>query len=200
MLNAAKRAEAIAIWRAGTMTLEELAKKFKVNKRTLTRLFEREGVKKNENEENTKKIVEDALEANLKKEAAIYAERVKDTKEEHYKMSNTLAKLVFSKVVKVEKEGKAVSTIAGDVKALQLAMATIRMAREERYATLGIRADDVAEDKPLPDLIIQELSVEDIQEMSKGNMVNDDELDFDDNLGDEDFIDKEEQDERVIVD
>lgn len=201
ILNSAKKAEAIAIWQAGTMTLTELAKKYKVNERTLSRLFEREGVKKNDNEENTKKIVEEAVENTLKKEALIYAERVKATKEDHYKMANTLAKLIFSKIITVEKEGKAASTISGDLKSYNLAVSSLRILREERYATLGIRADDVGEDRPMPDLIVQELTIEDIREMSKGNMVNEDDLDFDDgDLGDGDLLDKEEQDERVITD
>lgn len=199
-LNTAKKAEAIALWKAGTATLDELATKFKVHPRTLTRLFEREGVKRGENSEATKKLVEDAVEDSIKKDAVIYAERVRDTKEEHYKMAASLSKLIFSKVIKVEKEGKAASTIAGDVKAYKLAAETLKILREERYATLGIRADDVSEDKPLPDLIVQELTVEDIKEMSKGNMVQDDDLDFDDDLGDGDLIDHVEADERVMTD
>lgn len=199
-LNTAKKAEAIAIWQAGTMTLTELAKKYKVNERTLSRLFEREGVKKNDNEETTKKLVEEAVENSIKKDAVIYAERVKATKEDHYKMANTLAKLIFSKLITIEKEGKSAGSISGDLKSYHLAVASLKILREERYATLGIRPDDAGEDRPLPDLIVQELTVEDIREMSKGNMVNEDDLDFDGDLGDGDLLDKEEQDERVVTD
>ena len=200
-LNTAKKAEICALWQAGTVTLDELAKKFKVNKRTLLRLFEREGIKKNENASKTKQIVADAVEASIINDAAIYAARVKDTKEEHYKMATTLSKLIYSKVATAERAGIMLSTISGDLKSLQLAMSSLKMAREERYATLGIRADDVSDDKPLHDLFIQELTAEDIRKMSETNMVSDDDdIGLDTSMGDEDFIDHEEQNEKVILD
>lgn len=198
-LNIARQTEAIAFWKSGTMTLEELSKKFKVDTRTLSRLFEKMNAKKGETAEATKKIAAEAVESSITSDAIIYAQRVKDTKEEHYKMANTLAKLIYSKIVQAEKQGLPTSGTAGDMKALNIALASLKIAREERYATLGIRADDVAEDKPLPDLIVQELTVEDIREMSKGNMVNDDDIDFDTSMGDEDFIEKEEHDDKVIT-
>jgi NACalpha-BTF3-like transcription factor len=200
VLNTAKKAEAIAFWKAGTMTLEELSKKYKVNVRTLSRLFERVGAKKNDTGDITKKIVETAVENSLINDANIYAQRVKDTKEEHYKMATTLAKLIYAKVITQQKENKAMGAIAGDIKTLHLAIMAIKVSREERYATLGIHADDVAEDRPLPDLIVQELTAEDIREMSKDNMVTDDDLDLDGDMGDQDMIEREEQNDKVSID
>lgn len=195
-LNSARQAEAIAFWKSGTATLEELSVKFKVNKSTLSRLFKKNGAEKNETKDATTKIAESAVTAAIINDSIIFAQRVKETKEEHYKIATMITRIISSKVANTQKEGKSHTSIAGDVKTLQQAAMALKILREERYATLGISTDDVSDDRPMPDLIVQELTVEDIQQMSRENMVQDDDFDFD-SLGDEELIGRDEQEDRV---
>lgn len=197
-LNSVEQAQAIAFWKSGTMTLEKLSEKYKVNKSTLTRLFKKAGAEKNETKDATTKVAVAAVEEAILNDAAIYTKRVKETKEDHYKISALLTRIISTKVANAQKDGIPHSNIAGDMKSLHVAASALKILREERYATLGISPDDVADDRPLPDLIVQELTVEDIRKMAQDNMVGDEDLDYDD-LGDEDFIEREEQNDKVVT-
>lgn len=189
-LTASQKAEAIALWRAGEVTLDDLAKKFKKDRTTFVRLFDAAGVKKGEAKEETEKRVQEAVERAIVDDATVLANRVKETREDHYKYATGLAKLTWSIVVKTTQEGRAIGTAAADMKALQLASQVMKTVREERYAILNINNDADDEDRPLPDLVVQELTAEDIREMHRQQIMTVDELGIEDKeLGDESLID-----------
>lgn len=133
-------------------------------------------------------------------DATVLANRIRETKEEHYKMSAGIAKLVWFTISKARQEGKSVASVGYDLKALKVAAETLRITREDRYAVLGISEDDDAEDKPLPDLVVQELTAEDIIQIQKQKLMEAaDGLDVgeivDDTLGDEQLFDGENADD-----
>lgn len=199
-LNAAQKAEAIALWKSGTVTLDDLAERFKKDRTTFLRLFKEEGVQKGETEAETKKKVEEAVEHAIVDDATVLATRIKDTKDEHYKMSAGLAKLTWNVIRQAAQEKRSPATYAGDMKALKDAAMTLKLVREERYAVLGINADDDNDDKPLPDLMIQELTAEDIKEMHrKSAQESDDDLGINE-IGDATLGDEEALDDRVETD
>jgi hypothetical protein len=200
-LTTSEKAEMVKLWTMGEATLEDLAKKFKKDTSSIARVLKEEGAEKGSGKEALAKRVSEAVEASIVSDATVYAERIKETKEEHYKMASGVAKLAWSIAVKAQRENRAQSTTSGDQKALSLLAHTLKITREERYAVLGLKADDAGEDRPLPDLVVQELSAEDIKEMHRASMVQAEEGDdglFDMELGDESLID--EDDERVEID
>ncbi|MDL2284440.1 hypothetical protein LJC19_04785 [Oxalobacter sp. OttesenSCG-928-P03] len=166
-MSAAQKAEAIALWESGNVTLDMLAKKFKKDKSTLMRLFQKEGAAKGSAEEETKQKVAEAVEKAIVSDATVLAERIRDTKEEHYKMASALARLTWGIIAEARKAGKPVATIATDMKALQAAAQILKTTREERYAVLGITSKDDDPDKPLPELVIKELDPDDIRKISQ---------------------------------
>lgn len=70
-LTVAQKAEAVALWRTGSVTLEELGKKYKKHPETLSRLFTRMGIEKGSG----------AAEAVRKVMATVEARTLSDTEE-----------------------------------------------------------------------------------------------------------------------
>lgn len=199
-LSEAEKAKAKAMWEAGTATLEELSVKFGVDKSNLFRLFKKDGVEKNKNVEAVANAAKAAVEQQIINDALVHAQRVKETKDEHYRMSNAIGKILFAKIINNEKAGIKHGTIAGDIKALKLTMETLEIIQRQKYITLGINPDEVGDESPLPDLVVQELSVEDIEKIRQENIVEDDYgLDMEKDMGDEDLLRKEELDDKVIT-
>ena len=202
-LNSAQKAEAIALWRAGTVTLEELSKKFKRDISTFKRLFAANEVRKGDKAIETAERITAAVEKTIVDDATVLVQRIKDTKEEHYKMAAGISKLSFNLIIKAKQENRPMSSLLNDMKALKLAADIQKVTLEQRYAILGISAEDEANDRPMPDLVIQELTAEDIKAMHAQQMVTDDDgEDMDDmTLGDEELVEPElVEDDRVEVD
>lgn len=165
-LTAAQRAECFALWRSGTMTLDQLAKRFNKDRTTLSALFSKHKVVKGSDAKATEEKVTAAVTAAIVDDAAVLANRIRETKEQHYKMNEGLAKLTWKVVVDASQPGNNIGSRINEIKALKLAADTIAKAREERFAVLGIKADDGDADAPLPPLTIQELTAADIERMN----------------------------------
>lgn len=179
-LSATEKAEAITLWKTGAVTLDQLAKQFHRHRSCFTRLFSKEGAKKGETQEAHEKKVAEAVEHQVLGDAAISAQRIRETKEAHYKMAAGLARLTWTILSKATQENRAVSTTVNDMKALQAAAQVLKITREERYAVLGLNEKEVNDDTPLPDLLIQELTAQEIKAMHKQQQaINEDDLGFD---------------------
>lgn len=189
-LTTAERAEAIALWEAGTVTLEELEKRFGRSRTTFHRLFKTEGIVRGSKAKETEEKVKAAVEESVVSTAAIYAERVKVTKENAFKYSSMIQRITAAEIIRINREGRSYGSANNDLKALKTAMETFKMARQECYAALGLSENDAGEERPLPDLMIQEITIAEIREMTKSNRVGaeDGDFDFEDDLGDEDII------------
>lgn len=166
-LTVTQRAEAIALWQAGEITLEGLSKKFGKSRQAFLRLFDKEGVKKGSKAAETAKRVTDAVEAGMVDSAAETAKRIRDTKEEHYRMASTLAKLTWKIISDAQLAKEALGTKLNDMKALQMASNVLKTVREERYAVLGLNEKVHDDDTPLPDLVIRELTAQQIAIMQE---------------------------------
>lgn len=189
-LTTSQKAEALALWRSGEVTLDELAKRFKKDRTTFLNLFNREGAQKGETKEKTEKKVQEAVESSIVSDSIILANRIRDTKEEHYKMAYGISRLTWDILSKAKREGIPIGSFAADMKTLQAAANVLKVAREERYAVLGISILDENDDKPLPDLVVQELTSEDIKRLNAEQAVSDEEMGGADIevLGDEEIV------------
>lgn len=175
VLTNTEKAEAIALWRAGATTLDQLADKFHRDRSTFVRLFNKEGVTRGDLKEEHEKKVAEAVETAVIGDAAITAQRIRETKEQHYKVTSAITAETYRVIVKAKQEGKSVATTINDLKALQIAMNTVAKGREEKYALLGLNDEKVGDDAPLPDLMIQELTAAEIKQMHK-SMEDEDEF------------------------
>jgi transposase-like protein len=189
-LTPAQKSEIQQLWRSGEVTLEELAKRFDKNISTIKNVLK--GVKKGELASEVKKKVEEEVEKAIVDDATEYARRVKETRDEHYRMSAALAKLTYASIGAAKRDGIPLGNIAGDIKTLHIAAQTLKITREERFAVLGITNEDDNVDKPLPELVVQELTNDDIEELHQRQLMQ--EGDFgDDTL----LFDEQEEDDRI---
>lgn len=203
-LTPAEKAEAIALWKAGTVTLDDLCVRFKKDRSTFLRLFKDAGVEKGEAKAEVERKVAETVSAMVLDDAAVLAKRIKDTKEDQYRFVNGVSKLAWNIIVTAQQEKRPPATYATDMKSLEMAMRVFKMSREEKYTLLGINPDEENDDKPLPELRVQELTAQDIKELHERSLMADDELGLNESLGDEELIGddagEDEDNERVEED
>jgi hypothetical protein len=156
-------AEAEALWESGEVTLEDLAARFGKHRSAFSAHFKAKGIEKGKKKEEHKAAVKEEVTKAAIDDATVLAARIKETKEEHYKMAAGLAKLSWNEILLAKSEGRAVSTALNNLKALDAAMTVLKKAREERWAVLGLDRDDAMDEDGLPDLVISELTAEQIE-------------------------------------
>lgn len=162
-------AEATALWTQGAVTYGQLAEKYDRHEQSFVQYFRRRGIKKGSARAKTMAKVESAVEKQLINDASIIAARIKETKEEHYKMASGLAKLTWAEVLKTKQDGVAVGTAINNLRALDSAMNVLKKAREERYAVLGLDRPDSIDENDVPELVISELTADQIEELRARN-------------------------------
>ena len=158
-------AEAEALWASGEVTRAVLAAKFSVSEIAIQKHMAKVGVKHGQKAEEHKKKVAAAVTSAAVDDATVTAARIRETKEEHYRMSSAIAKLAWQEILTAKQNGSPVAVAANNLKALDSAMNVMTKARLERWAVLGLdRADSIDEDG-LPELLISELTAEQIQDL-----------------------------------
>lgn len=173
-LTPAERAEAIELWRQGAATLDELAARFDRDRGTFIRLFNAEGVTKGEAKADVERQVTEAVQSSVATDAAVLAGRVRETKEDHYRMIRGLSKLAWSTIAEAKKNGRPVATVINELKAIQIGTQIFKTSREECFALLGLNDKDDKSNDPMPDLILRELTAEEIQDMTSRKVEDDD--------------------------
>ena len=169
-------AEAEALWESGEVTLDDLAAKFGKDKSAFSRHFDKNGIKKGAKRDEHKKRVADEVTKAAIDDATVLAARIKETKEEHYKMFAGLAKLTWAEILAAKKDGKPVAIAMHNLKALDAAMTVLKKAREERYAVLGLDRSDFVDENALPELVISELTADQVEQLRNRNFTEMDEL------------------------
>ncbi len=200
LMTTSEKAECVALWEAGEVTIEDLAKRFGRNPLTISKVLSdakavRGRASKEVIEKAKTKISEDAT-----TEASKLAARIRETKEEHYVLSRTISNMIYKELrASAAPGGVDFGNRAQTIKALESAAKALKVVREERYAVLGILNGEDMDTESLPDLVIQELSAEDVavlRSMDGEDGLDDvggesiEELDegLDDDLGDDDVV------------
>lgn len=158
-------AEAEALWESGEVTLDDLAKKFSKSRGTFQRHFKENKIERGSAAEATKAAVKQAVQSSVADDAAILASRIKETREDHYKMSAAISKLVWSEILTAKQKETPFANIKENLKSLETAMKVIQMARMERFSILGLDGDSADDDDTLPELVISELTADQIEKM-----------------------------------
>lgn len=188
-------AEAEALWASGDVTLEELARKVGVSKTSVSLHMKKRRVTKGEkakehSEQISKRVAEDLL-----GETSVISTRVKETKEEHYKMAKGLARLVWNEVVKAQANGGAYAASQGNLKALETASNTLAKIRQERWSVLGLDKADAVDANQFPELVIEELTADQVEELQSRDFNNNNSYEFEGDDDDEE-LDPSDDEER----
>lgn len=171
---AAKRwAEIEAVYETGDTTLSELSKKYKLGISTIQRHFDIAGIKKGSRKAEMKARVAEELTKTSITDATILAARIRETKEEHYKLSSHLAKLIWAEVIAARTSGSPMAVATNNLKALNVAADGLRKVREERWVVLGLDRPDAIDPGELPDLQVSVLGEDEIKEMRERDLQDD---------------------------
>jgi hypothetical protein len=157
--------QAETLWEMGDATLEGLAAKLGVSESAVSKHMARAGVVRCSKSAKVKARVVDEVAKAAAEDAAVYAGRIRETKEDHYKMASGLAKLAWAEILKAKNEGIPMSAIAGNLKSLDAAMTVLTKARSERWAILGLDKEGGDDDDGLPELVISELTDDQVKDL-----------------------------------
>lgn len=158
-------AEIEALWESGTVTIEDLVKKYGRARTTFERHFAKSKVTRGAKTAVAKKRVEEVIVKAAVDDAMILAARVRETKEDHYKMASGISKLIWREILNAEKAGAPLATTLNNIKALKEAATGLKAVREERWAILGLDRPDAVDPDELPELVISELTADQVQEL-----------------------------------
>lgn len=163
LLTTSQKAEAVALWRAGDITLDGLSKKFGKRPETFSRMFKRMGIEKGSAAAAAAKAMSDRVETRLLNDAEETMKRIAGVKDEHYKMSRGLAMFAWAELVAARKASLSIAGLKDVMATLKLAGDVIGNSRKELYALLNIEAkDSEVEVDDLPELMVRELSQDEI--------------------------------------
>src|SRR3569832_2206582 len=157
--------EAEAMWDFGVFFFVVLVLLFGKSISTFERHFKKHGVIKGAKAAASKKKVEEKLAAAAVDEATVQAARIRETKEEHYKMASAIGKLTWNEILKTKQDNVPIATALNNIKTLDAAMSVLSKARAEKWAVLGLDKPDAVDPDELPELNISELTAEQIQEL-----------------------------------
>lgn len=178
-----------AMYAMGDTTQAAIAAKYSLTVQAVFQHMKRRGIKKGSKAVASSKAIEEGIQLAAVSEASVTAARIKETKEDHYKMASALSRLSWQEVLKAKQDGLPVSTATPNLRALDLASAVLKRLREERYAILGLDRHDFVDEDALPELVISELTDEQIAKLHE----RDD--DFNEMQGDDNaVIDLDEED------
>lgn len=163
-LTPRQRAEAVSLWRSGTVTLADLSKKFGKRPETFSRMFTKMGIEKGTDvatasAEATTAAVADAMASAVKSQLDETLDRIHKVKERHYSMSQMLAQMAFQDVQRARASGMDVGELRKTMAVYKMAAETLAITRREAYDLLNVPKHEQSEEMDdLPDLTVRELT------------------------------------------
>lgn len=153
-------AKAEAMYESGDYTLEQISEELGVHLITVQRHMSKEGIEKGARADEIKRRAAEKMDAAVDEDAEVLRQRIKETKEEHYRLNKVVDGRVRREMVMSEQEGRQPSLNV--IKTLKLMADTLKVTRENRYAILGIDNDHSADDE-LPTLEVREMWEEEVE-------------------------------------
>lgn len=187
-------AEAVALWESGEVTVENLAKRFKKSVSYLNRkLSELGAVKGSAAKAHGEKVAKLVAEAVLE-DSVVLANRIRDTKEEHYRYDTLIVRLVGKTIGDLQRGGQPIAAGMSDFKALDCAANVLKKIREDRFAILGLDKIDSIDTTEIPELVIKELTADQVDHLRNRNFEDIDRLSNEES----DVIIEDEDDKSVV--
>lgn len=174
-------AEAEALWANGDSSRKEIAEKLGVSETAVQKHMKRASIQRGSGSGDHKAKVAEEVQQQAITDASVHAQRIRETKEQHYAMASNIARLAWNEVIAAQRNKTPFAAIAPNIKALDLTMTVLARARMERWAVLGLDRPDAVDTNELAILEIQELTAEEIEELRERNF-----NEFDDELAEDD--------------
>lgn len=180
-LTPKEKAQAIALWRSGEATLEDLSKRFKKRPETFSRLFKKLSIAKGSAIAEAAAKLEEATISHAEAEHQESLRRLKAVRDEHFKMSTGLAKLAWAEIVRARQASLPLDTLKDTMATLKIAGDLIGNARKELFEILGaekLEKDEELDD--LPELTVRELTNNEIEQIQTASEIDEDVVTGDD--------------------
>lgn len=185
-LTARQWAEADALWESGEVTYKDLSERFGKDWTTFRTSFEKRGIVKGAAKAKVQEEVKAQIEKDVVGDAGILAARIRETKEEVYKMASGIRKLSWAEILKAKNGNVPFGAIMNNIKTLDAAATLLKKTQEISYTVLGLNDENFVDEEQLPELIISELTAEQVTMLKNRDtltvedvVVGDDESSFD---------------------
>ena len=152
------------LWEYGDHTLTDLSDQFGIRPDTIQRRLKEDGIEKGARAHEVKNATATAMHEEMAKQAAENMKRVVETRNDHYRYAEALAKMTMSEVVEAKNSRQAIATKDANLAALNKAAKTLEVLRKERWILLGLDRED-GDPEDMDELLISELSQEQIDAM-----------------------------------
>lgn len=188
-------AEAGSLYESGNYSLEDLKARFGVSKQTLCKRFKKMGIEKGSLKDHHVMRAKAVIDQGIQTEAQEIADRVRQSRDFHWKALQVVSKQVITTIVNNEKAGRPASYIADDLKALSEAAKALKTIREEKWNVLGAHLFENQE-ATMPELVIRTFTPEQIEEIKSRGFDESDDID----VQDEDLADLDDSEDVIETD
>lgn len=166
-LTTAQKAEAAALWRSGSVTLEDLAKKFKKRPETFSRLFSRMSIEKGSGVAAAMKKAEDAIATRALTDVEETLKRIATVRDSHFRMSQALAIMAFKDIQQAKAGALDVGKLKDVMAVYKMASDVIGNSRKELFAVLDVEKHEKDKElDELPELTVRELTQSEVNQLT----------------------------------
>ncbi len=145
----------------------KIAKAFKVRKSTIYRGLKKRKIRLGAYVAAAEEVVENEA-------TRILIERIRNTKDRDYQFTEVIQRQIMKLLTEASASSTPFAQIADNLKALNIAMRTIRSGTENKWRILGLDRDNEDADRELPELPLRELTDEEIEAMRDRQILEDD--------------------------
>lgn len=208
-------AELVALYESGEFTQAELAERYGISEPAVQLGLKRAKAVKGKYAKEHAERAKDAITAVAAKAVmsqATIEKRILETREQHYTSGEALYKLMMKEIFTNQQAGRPFAALSETMRTFKDAGTALKLIREERFAALGIKAEEGMVTDEVEALVIQQMTAEEVvrqralvskQDMIDNGLLTDDELEeldasisqgesVTDDFSDEDWLDDEE--------
>lgn len=165
-LTVAQKAEAAAMWRAGTVTLDDLSKRFHKSPEMFSRLFSRMGIKKGSGVDAAMRKAEEAIATRTLSDAEENIKRIGKVRDDHFRMSQMLGVMAFRELQQAKSAGLDIGRLKDTFAVYKMVSDVVGNSRKELFEILNVAKYDQQTDlDDLPDLTVRELTQDEILQL-----------------------------------
>lgn len=157
-------AECGALWETGEFTLNSLSDRFGISPQNISIGLKKRGFEKGAASKDATEIAKREVRERVMTAASI-AERLTRTREDHYNTMEAIAKATKSELVTAAKNGKSVSSVIENLKSLNVAADVLSKTFQQRLSALGIKEGEYDGDEEMPQLVISEMTADEIMQI-----------------------------------
>lgn len=152
------------LWEYGNHTLADLSDKFGIRRDTIHRRLKEDGIEKGARAHEAAQAITSGMNDEMAKQAAENVKRIVETRNDHYRYAEVLARMTMGEIVGAKNASQAFATRDANLAALNKAAKTLEVLRKERWVLLGLDRED-GDPEDMDELMITELSQEQIEAM-----------------------------------